>query len=200
VTKTLIDVDEERLAEARALLGAATTKKGAVNQALGELVRLAALRTFMEVARPGDQEPPGLVLVDASVLVECGRPPVVARLLPLLVLNQAATCAAVKHELAAVADNPVIAALREVALRWLPTDDTDLARASEIQAQLSEQGEQQLLWSRLVVAAVAERHSALVLHCTSDYGPIAKVTSQATEWVVPPSTLPVRPSVPSPGQ
>ena len=41
------------------------------------------------------------------------------------------------HELATLADDPVLAALRQVTMRWLPTDDQDLAKASEIQAELT---------------------------------------------------------------
>jgi predicted nucleic acid-binding protein len=189
VTKTLIDVDEELLARVRTLLGMSTTKKTAVNQALGELVRLGGLRTFLQAAGLYEREPPGLVLVDGSVLAECSRPLVVARLLPLLVLDEVATCAAVKHELTTLTGNPVLAGLREVALRWLPTDDADLARASAIQAELSELGEAQLPWSRLVVAAGAERHEATLLHCTSDYNLMAKVTGQPVELVAVPGTM-----------
>jgi len=190
VTKTLIDVDEELLASARTLLGTATTKKDAVNRALGELLRLSTLRAFLHATGLHERESPGLVLVDASVMAECGSPSVVARLLPLLVLDAVTTCAAVRHELAGLPDDPTLDVLRRVELRWLPTDDEDLTRASEIQAQLSEQGERQLPWSRLVVAAVAERHEARVLHYSVDYELIAKVTGQPMELMALPGTLP----------
>lgn len=190
VTKTLIDVDEELLARGRALLGTATTKKDAVNRGLRELVRTNAIREWLTAAA-GDgleQLDECLVLVDATVLAECGNPLVAARLLPLLALDEVATCAAVQYELAGAGDDLGLAALRQVTLRWLPTEDEDLARAAEVQAQLTQQGERQLPWSRLVTAAVAERYKATVLHDTSDYDLIAKVTGQPTEALAVPGT------------
>jgi predicted nucleic acid-binding protein len=83
------------------------------------------------------------------------------------------------------ASDPALAALRQTGLRWLATDDVDLRRATEIQAELSQQGQAPLPWSRLVIAAVAARYSVAVLHYTDDYDRIAEVTGQMTEWVAP---------------
>lgn len=48
MSKTLIDIDEKLLERARAILGAGTTKKDAVNSALSKLVRLHDQRETIE--------------------------------------------------------------------------------------------------------------------------------------------------------
>lgn len=48
MAKTLIDIDEDLLARARAILGPSTSKKDAVNTALSKLVRLAEQRAAVE--------------------------------------------------------------------------------------------------------------------------------------------------------
>jgi predicted nucleic acid-binding protein len=198
VTKTIIDLDEPVFARAQVLLGTGT-KKETVNQALADSVRGRTIRAYLHATGVDDREPSGLVLVDASALAHCAEPAVVARLVPLLVLDGLATCAAVVHELGAwdgTAPTAALAAFRQVPLRWLPTEDADLMRASEIQAELTDLGQPALPWSRLVVAAVASRYHATVLHATTDFEVIAKVTGQATEWIVAPGTLPEPPAGP----
>lgn len=41
----------------------------------------------------------------------------------------------------------------------------------------------------LIIAAVARRHGATVLHYDSDYDVIAEVTKQPTRWLVPAGSL-----------
>jgi Arc/MetJ family transcription regulator len=48
MTKTLIDVDDDLLARARAILGPTATKKDAVNTALSRLVRLHEQRDAID--------------------------------------------------------------------------------------------------------------------------------------------------------
>jgi Arc/MetJ family transcription regulator len=48
MTKTLIDVDDDLLTRARAILGPAATKKDAVNTALSKLVRLHEQRETID--------------------------------------------------------------------------------------------------------------------------------------------------------
>lgn len=52
MSKVLIDVDEDLLAQARHVLGT-TTKKATVNGALRELVRRQAVIRFLEQAQAG---------------------------------------------------------------------------------------------------------------------------------------------------
>ena len=42
----------------------------------------------------------------------------------------------------------------------------------------------------LLIAAVAERNALTVLHYDKDFDLIAKVTGQATEWIVAAGTVP----------
>lgn len=43
--------------------------------------------------------------------------------------------------------------------------------------------------SDLIIAAVAQRHNATVLHYDCDYEAIASITGQPVRWLVPPGTL-----------
>lgn len=193
VTKTLVDVDDDLFAKAQAALGT-NTKKETVNEALRESLQMSAIQEFLQATGTHERTSPGLVLADASALVHCREPTVAARLLPLLVLDDLATCAAVQYELSSLGDEAgPLAALRQIQLRWLPTDDVDLRRAADVQAELTRQEPLTLPWQRLVTAVVAARYSATVVHYTSDYDLIARVTGQDTEWIALPGTLPERP-------
>lgn len=68
MTKKLIDVDEERLARATEILGAATMKE-AVNEALAEVIRLSERRAHAQRLAAMD----GLDLDDASVMADAWR-------------------------------------------------------------------------------------------------------------------------------
>lgn len=68
MTKKLIDIDEDILARAGEILGA-VTMKDTVNQALGEVVRLAERRAHAE--RLGRMD--GLDLDDDSVMANAWR-------------------------------------------------------------------------------------------------------------------------------
>lgn len=52
MTKTLIDIDDELLAKAAAVLGT-STKKDTVNAALADVLRVSAANQFLESARSG---------------------------------------------------------------------------------------------------------------------------------------------------
>jgi Arc/MetJ family transcription regulator len=52
VSKTLIDIDDDLLAQSQEILGT-TTKKDTVNAALREVVRLKAVRELIEMGRAG---------------------------------------------------------------------------------------------------------------------------------------------------
>lgn len=68
MTKKLIDIDEERLARATEILGASTMKE-TVNEALGEVIRLAARRAHAQRLATMD----GLDLDDGSVMADAWR-------------------------------------------------------------------------------------------------------------------------------
>ncbi len=52
MSKTLIDIDDDLLAQSQEILGT-TTKKDTVNAALREVVRLKAVRELIEMGRAG---------------------------------------------------------------------------------------------------------------------------------------------------
>jgi len=52
VSKTLIDIDDDLLAQSQEILGT-TTKKDTVNAALREIVRLKAVKDLIEMGRAG---------------------------------------------------------------------------------------------------------------------------------------------------
>lgn len=71
----------------------------------------------------------------------------------------------------------------------LPTPDEAWDRAAQVQGLLVESGNWRALSvADLVIAAVAERQHAVVLHYDGDYDMIAAVTGQPTRWVVPAGT------------
>ncbi|WP_459549001.1 PIN domain-containing protein [Nocardia sp. X0981] len=72
---------------------------------------------------------------------------------------------------------------------WFPTPDECWDRAAEVQSLLVERGNWRALSvADLIIAAVAERNHATVLHYDGDYDMIAAVTGQPTKWVVPAGT------------
>jgi predicted nucleic acid-binding protein len=128
-------------------------------------------------------------LVDATALIAIARTGATEALSPLWAAGQIATCGAVDLQLHAalrdLADLPQLTRLRRTTSVWLPTQDEDLRRALEIQAQLAVDGYRPADWSTLLVAAVAERHSVAILYRSADFERIAKITGQAAEWAIP---------------
>jgi predicted nucleic acid-binding protein len=133
-------------------------------------------------------------LADASVITRLVHVEVAEVMAPLLAAGQVGTCGILDlHLYAAVrnpAELPVVAAHRSTAFGWLPTLDSDLRRAIEVQALLAQAGHRLTAWPALLVAAVAERHEVSVLHYDPAFDLIAKITGQSTTWVVPEDSLP----------
>jgi predicted nucleic acid-binding protein len=131
-------------------------------------------------------------LVDTSAIVRLPHGDVAEVLAPLVEAGQVATCATVDLELFSVVTGSVeldeVRTLRAASFHWLTTDDADLRRALEVQRLLADDGRLRVGWPALVVAAVAERHQADVLHYDSVFDRIAKVTGQLAQWVVPEGT------------
>lgn len=128
-------------------------------------------------------------LVDTSAFARHQIDPVARVLDPLIERGLVATCGVVEFELLYSARNAEeyadLAEARRNSLEWLPTEDTDLRRGLEVQAALAARGQHRLAFPDLIIAAVAERHRATILHYDSDYELIAEVTGQPAEWVVP---------------
>jgi predicted nucleic acid-binding protein len=133
-----------------------------------------------------------VILVDVSVIVRLACPEVADVLAPLAEAGTVATCAVIDLQLFAQLEDPNllarVTALRSASFIWLPTDDTDLRTALATQAALLSIGEP-MTWPNLVVAAVAQRHGATILHYDAHFDVIAKVTGQKADWVVPTGTV-----------
>lgn len=129
-------------------------------------------------------------LVDNSVLARLGKPPVAARIEPLILGGLSATCSITDLEqlFSARSGTEHREWREEIALRFtrVPIDQRMLDRAVEVQGLLADRGQHRgANVPDLVVAAAAEQAELTVLHYDADFDLIATVTGQETEWVVP---------------
>jgi len=130
-----------------------------------------------------------LYLVDTSAWARVRNPAVADQLEPLLTAGRIATCAML--DLEALRQARDATSVEQVmvgrdGLRWLPTPDDVWDRVLEVQAELSSSGRRtSVAVPDLIIAAVAARHQAVVLHYDRDYDVIAEITGQPVEWVVP---------------
>jgi predicted nucleic acid-binding protein len=131
-------------------------------------------------------------LIDKSAFARYGKPAVRAVLEPLHHAGLLAICGAVELEILYSATSKRDAEEIRDELRgfdWLPTPDEVWDRAADVQALLIDTGNWRALSIvDLVIAGVAERHHATVLHYDGDFDMIAAVTGQPTQWVVPPGS------------
>jgi predicted nucleic acid-binding protein len=132
-----------------------------------------------------------LMLVDVSALTRMHVPAVADAVEPYVLGGDAATCAITDAQLFAGMGDPAVtekvAAVRSAAFRWLPTHDDDLRAASTTQLRLRNLS---MNWPTLIVASVALRQGATVLHYDECFDTIARATGQPMQWVVPPGTIP----------
>jgi predicted nucleic acid-binding protein len=104
-----------------------------------------------------------------------------------------ATCAIIDAELIVSARSEQDA--REMseerrALRWLPSPDEIWDRVLATQLALVRTSHHRSVkLPDLIIAAVAQRHGATVLHYDGDYDVISAVTNQPTQWLVAPGSL-----------
>jgi len=129
-------------------------------------------------------------LVDTSVLARVAKPPVAARLEPMIVSGAVATCSMTNLELlfGARSGREHRTQRMVISLRFIsvPVDQATFDRALEVQGMLADRGQHRgANIPDLVVAAAAERAGLTVLHYDADFELIASVTEQPTEWVVP---------------
>lgn len=74
---------------------------------------------------------------------------------------------------------------RAIGFTDLPLEPAIGERAREVQAMLARRSQHRAAGIvDLLTAAIAEHHSAVVLHYDSDFDHIAEVTGQQTRWVV----------------
>lgn len=129
-------------------------------------------------------------MTDTSALARRGRSEEVAeRLGGLIADGRLARCLLIDLELLRGMPGRSVGPLRAALDETLGTAEIlaeDLVRAREVQERLAERGAHRGTSSfDLVIAAVAERAGATLLHYDADFDGIAEVTGQPVEWVVP---------------
>ena len=110
---------------------------------------------------------------------------------PLLLDGRIATCSLIDLELlySARSGDDFRALLEErTGFHRVPILQADFDRAIEVMGTLALRGRHRAL-PDLIIAAVAERGSLIVLHYDDDFERIAAVTGQVMEWVVPKGTV-----------
>ncbi|MFG2760731.1 PIN domain nuclease [Streptomyces wuyuanensis] len=134
----------------------------------------------------------GRYLIDKSALARRGDPGVRARLDALDRDGLLAVCAPTEYEVLYSARGQSEALRLRTLLRGfdhLPCNDEEFERALEIQALALNAGFQRALsLTDVLIAAIAQRHRATVLHYDGDFDMIASVSGLQAEWVVEPDT------------
>lgn len=134
--------------------------------------------------------PGGLYLVDTSAIARVRRPEVHTVLDRLGRQGLLATCVTIDLDVLYSARTPAehaaIRAARAAGFVELPMHPDIADRAREVQALLAARGQHRAAGvTDLLTAAIAEHHAATVLHYDADFDPIAAVSGQFTQWVVP---------------
>ena len=133
-------------------------------------------------------------IADKSALARMKHPAVAAVLSPLLIGGAVVTCGVIELEVlfsARTHADLVATRTRRKALPFVDISQADFERAIDVLEALAESGQHRAAGiPDLLIAAVAERNSLTVLHYDKDFDLIAKVTGQATQWVVPAGSVP----------
>lgn len=126
--------------------------------------------------------------IDTSALGRLHQPRVRERIRAIGAQSSVARCRLVDLELLRFAPGGRLGEI-EVGLASFdeaPLAETDLDRARDVQRELAALGQHHGTPAiDLVVAAVAERAGATLLHYDAGFDRIAAVTGQPAEWVVP---------------
>jgi hypothetical protein len=133
-------------------------------------------------------------IADKSALARLRHASVAARLGSLIVGGEVATCSVIELEVlfSARSHADLLATrARRSSLPWVEILQADFDRAVDVLEGLARSGHHRGAGiPDLLIAAVAEREELTVLHYDKDFDLIAKVTGQATDWVVPPGSVP----------
>lgn len=127
-------------------------------------------------------------LADRSALVHMKVPDVAAKLAPLIMDGEIATCGVVELEVLYSArserDLAATRAERAAAFPRIAMSEVDFLRAEDVMTQLARTGHHRAVsLPDLLIAAAAERSQLVVLHYDGDYDVIAAVTGQRAECV-----------------
>lgn len=136
---------------------------------------------------------PGYI-ADKSALVHLGKAVVAAKLTPLIMAGQVATCGIIELEIlySARSERDLVDTRRERlrAFPRVPMEEADFVRAEDVMAKLAKKGRHRAVsLPDLLIAAVAEREGLVVLHYDADFDLVASVTGQRVEWVAAKGSL-----------
>jgi predicted nucleic acid-binding protein len=127
-------------------------------------------------------------LADKSALARAHLPPVAARLEPLFVAGEIATCGIVDLEFlfSARSTKDYLAILADRrSLPHVEVGESGIERAIVVQTALARKGHHRAVTiPDLLIAAAAEGAGLTVLHYDADFDFVAEVTGQSVEWVV----------------
>jgi predicted nucleic acid-binding protein len=133
-------------------------------------------------------------VADKSALARAHLPAVAARLEPLFVGGEIATCGIVDLELlfsARSTDDYVAILADRHSLPRVEVGERGIERAIEVQAALARKGQHRgVTIPDLLIAAAAEAAGLCILHYDGDFELVAGVTGQAVEWVVRRGSVP----------
>ncbi len=132
-------------------------------------------------------------LVDTSVLTRVGSPTVRFALEPFLLAGAAARARITDLEIGYSARSAAEWDALHEALDLLVLVETTadhVRRAQRVQRLLAERHQRGRKVPDLLIAAAAEEHGLTVLHYDADFDRIAKVTGQATQWILCRGSLP----------
>jgi predicted nucleic acid-binding protein len=133
-------------------------------------------------------------LVDKSAFARARQSAVATALNPLFASGRIGTCGVLELEVLFSARNHADFVRTRARLAGFIHFDVvqgDFDRALEVMELLARRGQHRAAGlSDLVLAAVAERHGATLLHYDADFDLIAAVTGQPAEWVVPRGSVP----------
>lgn len=133
-------------------------------------------------------------IADKSALARLRHASVAARLGPLIVGGDVATCSVIELEvLFSAKSHADLVATRATrsSLPWVEILQTDFDRALDVLEGLARSGHHRGAGiPDLLIAAVAEREKLTVLHYDKDFDLIASFTGQTTDWIVPAGSVP----------
>jgi predicted nucleic acid-binding protein len=133
-------------------------------------------------------------LADKSAIVHLGKPTVAAKLVPLMLAGQIATCGVVELEVlySARSERDLQETRKDRAMAYprIAMSESDFRRAEDVMALLAKRGHHRAVsLPDLLIAAVAERAGLIVLHYDGDFEIVGSVTRQRIEWVAPQGSL-----------
>lgn len=139
--------------------------------------------------------PGRLYLIDTSAHARIRHGAVRHIIAGLIADRVAATCITVDLEAGysgrSIDDVAQIATRRRDLYVTLPISETISERARDVQLRMAARGQHRAAGVvDLLTAAIAEHHSAFVLHYDGDFDHIAHVTGQPHAWIAPRGSLP----------